>query len=152
MSFEARLAALGLVLPPARPPLFSYVPVVVEGGLAWVSGQLPWQGDSPLANGRLGEGVGIETGRACARLCVLHGLAALRAELGSLDRIRRIVKLVGFVSSAPGFYDQPAVIDGASDLLGELFGEAGRHARSAVGMASLPRNTAVEVEFVAAVV
>jgi enamine deaminase RidA (YjgF/YER057c/UK114 family) len=151
MSFEARLAELGIVLPPARPPLYSYVPVVVEGGLAWVSGQLPWRGDAPLTTGRLGDTVDIEAGRACARLCVLHGLASLRAELGSLDRVKRIVKVVGFVSSAPDFYDQAMVVDGASSLLGEIFGEAGRHARSAVGMAALPRNTPVEVEFVAAV-
>ncbi|MBN8890892.1 MAG: LysR family transcriptional regulator [Acetobacteraceae bacterium SCN 69-10] len=152
MSFENRLTELGLELPPARAPLYSYVPVVVEGGLAWVSGQLPWHGEGLLATGRLGQNVDIEAGRACARLCVLHGLASLRAELGSLDRVRRIVKVVGFVSSAADFYDQAMVVDGASTLLGELFGEAGRHARSAIGMAALPRNTPVEVEFVAAVV
>lgn len=151
MSFEARLSALGIILPTARPPLYSYVPVVVESGLAWVSGQLPWEGDAPLATGRLGDEVDIETGQACARRCVLHGLASLRAELHSLDRVRRIVKVVGFVSSAPGFFDQATVIDGASGLLGEIFGDAGRHARSAIGMAALPRNTPVEVEFVVAV-
>lgn len=151
MSIEARLVELGITLPPARPALYDYVPVVVEGGLAWVSGQLPWHGDAPLATGRLGESVDIEAGRACARLCVLHGLASLKAALGTLDRVKRMVKLVGFVSSAPDFHDQAMVIDGASKLLGEVFGEAGRHARSAVGMAALPRNTPVEVEFVAAV-
>ncbi|HTN10411.1 MAG TPA: RidA family protein [Acetobacteraceae bacterium] len=151
MSHESRLQALGLTLPAARPALYAYVPVVVEAGLAWVSGQLPWRGDVPLAMGRLGHNVDIETGRACARLCALHGLAALRAELGSLDRVRRIVKVVGFVSSAPDFYDQAMVVDGASMLFGEVFGDAGRHARSAIGMAALPRNTPVEIEFVAAV-
>lgn len=152
MSHEARLRELGIELPPARPPLYAYVPVVVEGGLAWVSGQLPWVGESGLpATGKLGAEVDIPTGQHCARLCVLHGLAALRAALGSLDRVKRIVKVVGFVSSAPHFTDQAPVVDGASKLLGEIFGEAGRHARSAVGMAVLPRNTPVEVEFVAAV-
>lgn len=151
MSIETRLAELGIELPPARPPLYSYVPVVLQDGLAWVSGQLPWRGDTPLATGKLGDTVDIEAGRACARLCILHGLASLQAEIGSLDRVKRIVKVVGFVASAPDFYDQAMVIDGASNLLGEIFGERGRHARSAVGMAALPRNTAVEVEFVAAV-
>jgi enamine deaminase RidA (YjgF/YER057c/UK114 family) len=151
MSHETRLKELGLALPAARPPLYVYVPVVIEAGLAWVSGQLPWRGDAPLAIGRLGHNVDIETGRACARLCALHGLAALRAELGSLDRVRRIVKVTGFVASAPDFHDQAMVVDGASTLFGEVFGDAGRHARSAVGMAALPRNTPVEIEFVAAV-
>lgn len=152
MSIEARLKELGIELPPAKPPLYAYVPVVVEGGLAWVSGQLPWAGDTTLvATGKLGAGVDIPTGQACARMCVLHGLASLRAALGSLDRVKRMVKVVGFVASHPDFTDQAQVVDGASKLLGEIFGEAGRHARSAIGMAVLPRNTPVEVEFVAAV-
>lgn len=152
MSVEARLKELGIELPPAKPPLYAYVPVVVEGGLAWVSGQLPWTGDTTLvATGKLGAGVDIPTGQACARMCVLHGLASLRAALGSLDRVKRMVKVVGFVASHPDFTDQAQVVDGASKLLGEIFGEAGRHARSAIGMAVLPRNTPVEVEFVASV-
>jgi enamine deaminase RidA (YjgF/YER057c/UK114 family) len=151
MSFEQRLIDLGIVLPPPRKPQYSYVPVVVEGGLAWVSGQLPWEGDELLARGKLGAEVDLATGKACARRCVLHGLSSLRDALGSLDRVKRFVKVVGFVASAPGFTDQAQVIDGASAFLGEVFGEAGRHARSAVGMAELPRHTPVEVEFVAAV-
>lgn len=151
MSFEQRLAELGIVLPPPREPLYSYVPVVVEGGLAWVSGQLPWDGEALLAHGKLGAEVDVATGRACARICVLHGLAALRAALGSLDRVKRLVKLVGFVASAPDFTEQAPVVDGASALLGDIFGEHGRHARSAVGMAALPRGTPVEIEFVASV-
>ena len=158
MSYEARLKELGIELPPAKPPLYAYVPVVVEGGLAWVSGQLPWvsdrlgAGDGLVATGKLGVGVDVATGQACARACVLSGLSALRAALGSLDRVKRMVKVVGFVASAPGFTDQAMVIDGASKLLGEIFGEAGRHARSAVGMAVLPRDAPVEVEFVVACV
>jgi enamine deaminase RidA (YjgF/YER057c/UK114 family) len=152
MSIETRLAALGITLPATRPPLYAYVPVVVEGGLAWVSGQIPWKGETDvIATGKLGAEVDIPLAQQCARECVLGALAALRAELGSLDRIRRIVKVVGFVASTPDFHDQATVIDGASKLLGEIFGEAGRHARSAIGMAALPRNVPVEVEMVAAI-
>jgi len=127
------------------------VPVVVEGGLAWVSGQLPWDGDGLMAKGRLGDGVDVETGRAVARCCLLNGLSVLREALGSLDRVKRVVKVVGFVSSAPGFYEQPAVVDGASRAIAEIFGETGRHARSAVGVAALPRDVPVEIEFVTSV-
>jgi len=151
MSIAQRLADLGITLPPPRAPAFGYVPVVVEGGLAWVSGQRPWVGDGRMATGQLGGTVDIETGRAVARCCLLNGLGVLQAELGSLDRVKRMVKVVGFVSSAPGFFDQPAVVDGASRALAEIFGEAGKHARSAVGVAALPRNVPVEVEFVAAI-
>lgn len=151
MSIEARLNELRISLPPARKPAFAYVPVVVEGGLAWVSGQLPWRLDDLRAAGKLGAAIDIETGQDCARLCLLNGLAVLREALGSLDRVRRIVKVTGFVASAPGFADQPKVIDGASTLLVEIFGDAGRHARSAIGVAELPRDVPVEIEFVAAV-
>lgn len=150
-SFEERLRLLDITLPPPRAPAYGYVPVVVEGGLAWVSGQLPWTESGMMASGRLGESIDIPAGRLVARCCLLNGLSVLRAALGSLDRVKRVVKLVGFVSSAPGFHDQPAVIDGASHLLAEIFGDAGRHARSAVGVAALPRDTPVEVEFVVAV-
>ena len=151
MSIEQRLKELSITLPPPRPPAFGYVPVVVENGLAWVSGQLPWDGDGLMAKGRLGEGVDVETGRAVARCCLLNGLAVLREALGSLDRVKRIVKVVGFVSSAPGFYEQPAVVDGASRAIAEIFGDAGKHARSAVGVAALPRDVPVEIEFVTSV-
>ena len=151
MSIESRLAELGIVLPPPRPPAFGYVPVVVEGGLAWVSGQLPWTPDGLMARGRLGAEIDIETGRMIARCCLLNGLAVLHQALGSLDRVKRLVKVVGFISSAPGFFEQAAVVDGASLALAEIFGDAGRHARSAVGVAALPRDVPVEIEFVASV-
>ena len=151
MSIEQRLKELGITLPPPRPPAFGYVPVVVENGLAWVSGQLPWDGDGLRAKGRLGEGVDVETGRAVARCCLLNGLSVLREALGSLDRVKRMVKVVGFVSSAPGFCEQPAVVDGASRAIAEIFGDAGKHARSAVGVAALPRDVPVEIEFVTSV-
>ena len=151
-AIEARLAALGITLPPPRKPAFGYVPVAVEGGLAWVSGQLPWDGDALMGKGRLGAEVDVETGRAIARCCLLNGLSVLRESLGSLDRVNRVVKVVGFVSSAPGFYDQPAVVDGASRALADIFGEAGQHARSAVGVAALPRDVPVEIEFVVSVI
>ncbi|MCO6415777.1 RidA family protein [Siccirubricoccus sp. KC 17139] len=151
MSIAQRLATLGLTLPAPRKPAFGYVPVAVENGLAWVSGQLPWEGEGLLAQGQLGAGIDVDAGRAVARCCLLNGLAVLEQALGSLDRVKRVVKVTGFVSSAPGFYEQPAVVDGASTLLVEIFGEAGRHARSAVGVASLPRNVPVEIEFTAAI-
>ncbi len=150
MSIAARLTELGLALPPSRAPAFAYVPVVVESGLAWVSGQLPWAGERLRAAGKVGGTVDQATAQACARDCILNGLAALAEAIGSLDRVRRIVKVVGFVASAPGFNAQPAVIDAASTLLVEIFGERGRHARSAVGVAELPRDVPVEIEFVAA--
>lgn len=151
MKIDERLAALGLELPAPRAPAFAYVPVAVDGGLAWVSGQLPWRPDGTLPKGKLGGDVAVEDGKAAARLCVLNGLSVLRHAIGSLDRVRRIVKVVGFVASANGFVEQPAVVDGASGLLGEIFGDAGRHARSAVGVAELPRGVPVEIEFVAAI-
>ncbi len=151
MSIAERLRHLGLVLPPPRAPAFAYVPVVVENGLAWVSGQLPWAGEGLRAAGKVGGAVDPALAKDCARDCVLNGLAVLAEAIGSLDRVRRIVKVVGFVASAPGFNAQPAVIDAASTLLVEIFGERGRHARSAVGVAELPRDVPVEIEFVAAI-
>jgi enamine deaminase RidA (YjgF/YER057c/UK114 family) len=148
MSIDARLAQLGIQLPPPKAPAYAYVPVACHGDLAWVSGQLPWRTDGSLPQGKLGAGVTVEEGRDAARLCVLNALSLLKAQLGSLDHIVRVVKVTGFVASAPGFIDQPSVMDGASSLLLEIFGEAGRHARSAVGMAELPRAVPVEVEFV----
>lgn len=151
MSIEARLSELGLQIPAPRAPAYAYVPLVVHGGLAWVSGQLPWRADGTVPTGKLGGGVSIEDGREAARLCVLSALSVLKEALGSLDRIERVVKVTGFVASAQGFVDQPSVVDGASSLLLEIFGEAGRHARSAVGMAELPRAAPIEIEFVFAV-
>jgi enamine deaminase RidA (YjgF/YER057c/UK114 family) len=151
MSIAARLQTLGLVLPPPRAPASAYQAVVVEGDLAWVSGQLPWAGEGLRATGKLGAGVDLATGQDCARACVLGGLSVLAEALGTLDRVQRIVKVTGFVASAPGFNDQPKVLDAASAMFAEIFGEAGRHARSAVGVAELPRDVPVEIEFVAAV-
>lgn len=149
MSPEVRLAELGLSLPSLPTPAFDYVPAVRDGDLVWVSGQLPRDpaGALPVL-GRLGAEVDVEAGRRAAELCALQGLAALRSVTGSLDAVRRVVKVTGFVASAVGFAEQPRVIDAASNLLGSLFGEAGKHARSAVGVAMLPRNVPVEIEFV----
>jgi len=147
---ELRLAKLGIVLPTAAVPSFNYVPVVLHAGTAWVAGQLPKVGDDILVKGKVGADVSVETARGEARICMLQGLACLKQALGSLDRIERILKLVGFVASAPGFNAQPKVIDAASELLVEVFGEAGRHARSAVGVAELPRGAVVEIELVVA--
>lgn len=142
---EARLSALGLTLPAASAPVANYVPVVLEDGLAVVSGQLPREGERLIA-GRVGEDLTIEDGQAAARLCGLAILAQLRAALdGDLDRVRRCVQLTGFVNAAAGFIDHPQVINGASDLMVTVFGEAGRHARAAVGAGSLPLGAAVEV-------
>jgi enamine deaminase RidA (YjgF/YER057c/UK114 family) len=149
MSHEARLAELGITLPALAAPAFDYVPAVVHGGLVWISGQLPRAADGSLPHlGRLGEDVDVETARKAAELCALQALAALRAAAGSLDRVERAIKVTGFVASAPGFVEQPKVIDAASNLVGKVFGEAGRHARSAVGVAMLPRGVPVEIEFV----
>ena len=149
MSHEARLAELGITLPPVAAPAFDYVPAVVHGGLVWISGQLPRAADGSLPHlGRLGEDVDVATARKAAELCALQALAALRAAVGSLDHVERAIKVTGFVASAPGFVEQPKVIDAASNLVGRVFGEAGRHARSAVGVAMLPRGVPVEIEFV----
>jgi enamine deaminase RidA (YjgF/YER057c/UK114 family) len=151
VSAEERLSSLGLELPPVPAPVASYIPVVVSGGLAFVAGQIPVSEGKPLATGKLGAELDAEAGADLARRCALQALAALRAELGSLDRIRRIVKLTVFVASAPGFFDQPKVANGASDLLADVFGEMGRHARSAVGVSELPLGVPVEVEVTAEV-
>jgi enamine deaminase RidA (YjgF/YER057c/UK114 family) len=148
---EHRLRELGIELPPAPAPVASYVPVVVSRGLAYVSGQVPMAEGKLLWMGKLGAELDIETGAEAARRCALQALSALRAELGSLDRVRRIVKLSVYVASDQGFTDQPKVANGASDLLVQVFGDAGRHARAAVGVAELPLGGPVEVEVVAEV-
>ena len=149
--FRRRLEELGLELPEAKPPAFQYVPVTVHGGVAYVSGQLPWIGGEIKDTGKVGAGVTVEQAREAARVCVLQALACLDQALGGLERVERVLKVTGFVASAPGFNQQPAVIDAASELLVEVFGQAGRHARSAVGVAELPRDTPVEIEFVVAI-
>jgi enamine deaminase RidA (YjgF/YER057c/UK114 family) len=149
MSIADRLAELGIELPKPAAPVASYVPVVMAGGLAHVSGQLPFI-DGGLVTGRLGEDVDLDLGARAARACGLMILAQLDAALGSLDRVARVVKLGAFVNSAPGFTDQPKVANGASDLMVEVFGGAGRHARSAVGVPVLPLGAAVEVDAIVA--
>ena len=150
MSISDRLAELGIELPQAAAPVAAYVPVVVAGNLAHVSGQLPFVAGK-LVTGRLGEDVSLEQGTEAARACGLMILAQLHAALGSLDRVERIVKLGAFVSSTSDFTDQPKVANGASELMAEVFGEAGRHARSAVGVPVLPLGAAVEVDAIVAV-
>lgn len=142
---ETRLAELGLELPPAPAPAANYVPFVRTGNQLFVSGQISSDATG-LIIGRLGADLGIEEGAAAARRCGLALIAQARAALGDLDRVTRVVKLVGFVNSTPDFTDQPKVVNGASDLMVEVFGEAGRHARSAVAAPSLPLGVAVEIE------
>ena len=150
MSIEARLQQLGIVLPEAAAPVASYVPAVVHGGFAHVSGQLPFI-DGKLVTGRLGEDVSLEAGIDAARACGLMILAQLKAALVPLDKVERVVKLGGFVNSTPDFTDQPKVINGASDLMVAVFGEKGRHARAAVGVPALPLGAAVEVDAIVAI-
>lgn len=145
MNIDARLAELGLVLPEAAAPVASYQPVVISRGMAHVSGQLPFI-DGKLVTGRLGEDISMELGGEAARACGLMILAQLKAALGSLDNVSRIVKLGAFVNSTPAFTDQPKIANGASDLMQDVFGEAGRHARAAVGVPTLPLGAAVEVD------
>jgi len=145
---EDRLKALGIELPPAPKPLASYVPAVRTGNLVYLAGQGPVAGGKPAVTGKVGAGLTEEEGYKAARATILNSLAALRAEIGSLNRVTRIVKVVGWVNSAPGFTRQPWVINGASDLLVEIFGDAGRHARSAVGASDLPLNIPVEIEMI----
>jgi enamine deaminase RidA (YjgF/YER057c/UK114 family) len=146
---EQRLAALGLTLPPVTKPLAAYVPAVSAGGFVYTAGQLPVVDGQLLATGKVGAEVGSHEAAALARTCALNALAAAASVAGSLSGIRRIVKVTGFVASAPDFTGQAQVVNGASELLLEVFGEAGRHARSAVGMAVLPLDAPVEIELIA---
>ena len=148
---EARLAALGITLPKVSPPLAAYVPAVLTRGYVYTAGQVPVVEGRLLATGKVGAEVGAGEASALARTCALNALAAVASVTSGLDAVRRIVKVTGFVASAPDFTQQAQVINGASELLIEVFGEAGRHARSAVGMAVLPLNAPVEVELIAEV-
>ncbi|CAH1653993.1 RidA family protein [Chelatococcus asaccharovorans] len=143
-----KLASLGLTLPEPAKPAFNYAAVTLHNGIAYVSGQLPKVDGEVRVFGKVGADVSLDAAREEARICVLQGLACLAEALGDLNRIDRILKVNGYVASAPGFNAQPKVLDAASDLLVEIFGEAGRHARAAVGVAELPRNAAVEIEFI----
>jgi enamine deaminase RidA (YjgF/YER057c/UK114 family) len=148
---EERLAALGLTLPAVAPPGGSYVPALRTGSYVYTAGQLPFVDGKLPTTGKVGAEVSVEEARDLARLCALNALAAAAQAAGGLSVITRIVKVVGFVASAPSFTAQPQVINGASDLLTEVFGDAGQHARSAVGVAVLPLDTPVEVELIAEV-
>jgi enamine deaminase RidA (YjgF/YER057c/UK114 family) len=149
---EARLAELGFPLPEVAKPVAAYTPAVVTGNLCFTSGQLPFVDGKLPAAGKVGDGDGLvdsQTAKQLARLCALNALAALKLAIGDLDRVTKIVKVVGFVSSVPEFTGQPGVINGASEFLGEVFGDAGVHARSAVGVPVLPLDSPVEVELIA---
>jgi enamine deaminase RidA (YjgF/YER057c/UK114 family) len=148
VSAEARLAELGIALPEVPPAAGLYAPCVQSGSLLFISGQIPIAGGRPMALGKLGARFTTPEAVPFARQCALQALAIARAHLGSLDRVRRVVKVTGFVASAPGFVEQPAVINGASQPLIDVFGEMGRHARAAVGLAELPAGVPVEVEFI----
>jgi enamine deaminase RidA (YjgF/YER057c/UK114 family) len=148
---RARLAELGLTLHGPHPPHDPLDAVVVHDGVARTSGQLPRVAGELTCLGRLGDTVTVAEGQAAAAVCALNALAVLEAALGSLDRIERVLTVTGYVSSAPDFHEQPTVVDGASRVLADVFGDAGRHTRSAIGVAALPRNGAVEIEVTVAV-
>ncbi|MDT0304020.1 RidA family protein [Streptomonospora wellingtoniae] len=145
---EERLTGLGLTLPDVVPPVAAYQPAVRTGDHVYVSGQVPLVGGKPAGTGKVGAEVSPERAKELAAVCALNAIAAVKAEVGELSRVRRIVKVVGFVASDPSFTGQPQVVNGASELLGEVFGEAGTHARSAVGVAVLPLDVPVEVEMI----
>jgi len=149
MAIDEKLAELGVILPEATAPVGSYVPVKIAGNLAFVSGMLPSVGGRVKQTGRVGESVTTQEAYDLARICAINGLAALKSAIGTLDRVKGIAMVQGFVHVAPDYAEAPKVINGASDLLVALFGDAGRHARFAVGVASLPMNAPVEVAFVA---
>jgi enamine deaminase RidA (YjgF/YER057c/UK114 family) len=149
VSVEARLAELGIVLPDVVPPVAAYVPAVISGQYVYTSGQLPMVSGALPETGKVGDGHGLvpaDDAKDYARTCALNALAAARSLLGSLDRVTRVVKVTGFVASDPSFTGQPGVVNGASEVLGQIFGDAGKHARSAVGVAVLPLDSPVEVE------
>ena len=148
MSIEDKLRQMGLELPEPPKPVAAYVPCVRTGNLLFVSGQVPREKGVLRFSGHVGGNLSIEEGQQAARICALNALSVVRGEVGSLDRVRRIVKLTGFVASAAGFTDQPKVVDGASTLLAELFGAKGQHARAAVGVNELPLGSAVEIEMI----
>jgi enamine deaminase RidA (YjgF/YER057c/UK114 family) len=145
-SIAERLKSLNITLPAAPNPVANYVPWLISGDLLFISGQISKAGDGTVVTGQLGAGLSVVEGQAAARLCALNILAQAQSALGSLDSVAQVMRLTGFVSSAPGFGDQPNVINGASDLMVEVLGEKGRHTRAAVGVAALPLNSAVEVD------
>lgn len=148
MSYEAKLRDLGLALPPPPKPVANYVPAVKVGELLFLSGVLPMRDGKLCMTGKLGEALSVEQGKEAAQIAALNALAIVKAEMNSLDRVLRVIKVVGYVASASGFTDQPQVLNGASDLLVAVFGDAGRHVRVAVGAAELPRQAPVEIELI----
>ena len=150
MTAADRLRQLGLTLPEAAQPAFNYVPVTLHRGVAYVAGQMPKLDGEVRVFGKAGAEIDLETAREQARICILQGLACLAAALGSLDRVERVLRVNGYVASAPDFNAQPSVLDAASELLVQVFGDAGRHARSAIGVAELPRNAVVEIDLTVA--
>ncbi len=148
MSYERQLEQLRIELPSAPKPVANYVPAVRAGDLLFLSGVLPSRDGQLIMTGKLGQAISIEQGMEAAKVALLNALAIIRNEVGSLDQVKRIVKMVGHIASAPEFTDQPQVLNGASDLLVAIFGEAGRHARVAVGSAELPRQAPVEIELI----
>ena len=147
MKYEQRILDLSLTLPPVPAPVADYIPAVRSGSLVFVSGQIPMHAGALLARGIVPAEVSLETARQCAVQCTLNALAALKGEIGSFDNLTRVVRLGCFVACDPGFTDHPKVADGASELLGTIFTDAGRHARAALGVASLPLNAPVEIEY-----
>eukprot|EP01098_Paradermamoeba_levis_P008951 TRINITY_DN3696_c0_g2_i3.p1 TRINITY_DN3696_c0_g2~~TRINITY_DN3696_c0_g2_i3.p1 ORF type:complete len:156 (-),score=47.48 TRINITY_DN3696_c0_g2_i3:69-536(-) len=148
MSAEAALKQQGIDLPEPATPAFSYIPTVITGNQIWVSGQVPFKGKDLLHCGKVGGSVSLEQAQEAAKQCVINGLAHVKKAIGSLDEVSRVIKVTVFVASAPGFTDQPKVANGASDFLISVFGENGRHTRSAVGVFELPLGVSVEVEMV----
>jgi enamine deaminase RidA (YjgF/YER057c/UK114 family) len=146
---DEKLASLGIILPIPPRPAGSYIPVVKTGNLVYVSGQIPMSGGQVKFKGKIPATLSIEEAQKAAKLCMINVLAQLKLELGTLDRISKIVKVSGFVNSSPEFYEQPVIINTASDLLFEIFGEKGKHTRIAVGVSSLPLNSAVEIDLIA---
>ena len=143
---EKKLEKIGLTLPNAPKPVAAYIPAKQSGKLVFTAGQLPMVNGELISKGLLGQDVEVDDANRAARICTLNALAAIKGVIGDLDRIKQIVRVVGYVASVPAFTQQPAVVNGASELLLEIFGEAGKHARSAVGMAVLPLNASVEIE------
>ena len=143
---ESSLANLGLILPSISKPVAAYIPAKQAGKLIFTAGQLPMVNGELISKGLLGQDVEIEDANKAARICTLNALAAIKGVIGDLDRIKQVVRVVGYVASVPTFIQQPAVVNGASELLLEIFGDSGKHARSAVGMAVLPMNASVEIE------
>ncbi len=145
---DERLEALNILLPSPPKPVGSYAPVVITGNLAFVSGQIPIRDGKVIYAGKVSKDLSVEDAQRAARLCIINALAQIKTKLGSLDRISKIIRVSGFVNSPPEFTDQPKVINGASDLLFEIFGQKGQHTRIAVGVSSLPLNSAVEIDLI----